>query len=206
MKPQTCCCHICKTSLNQYKREFLPCTACNKIVCKNCFGTKFKGPSWEESNEDRAAWLCPSCCGTCSCPRCRKKPRLGATPDDFKPNSDDEPVIRIHIEKLKPKVEKLVLAQLQDMIEREKRCESVIKEMERLLMIMRREKEDICEERQQLEALTNEVNHHEGYDDHNLYSGRESSHDFDVDVDMDMTESYFDKLPYQEMLIPTNQV
>jgi len=39
------------------------------------------------------------------------------------------------------------------MVEREKRCEGNIKEMERLLYIMKREKEDIADERSKLEDL-----------------------------------------------------
>lgn len=220
MKPQTCCCHICKTSLNQYKREFLPCTACNKIVCKNCFGTKFKASTWEESYRVRLSWLCPSCSGTCVCPRCRKKPTvfggkispMGS--EEFKPShkeatrdrnrgssgrdrerdrdlrnsfdldmdysnsreSSPEPAgyhhSRVHIgsptnstgntspirnsEKYKFKVEKLFFVQLQELVDREKRCEGNIKEMSRLLQIMRREKEIIVSERSKLEEIVTE--------------------------------------------------
>lgn len=176
MKPQTCCCHICKTSLNQYKREFLPCTTCNKIVCKNCFGTKFKGSTWEESSKNRLKWLCPSCAGTCTCPRCRKRPvftslKTSNGSEEFKRESSPESSIatpshspargtereeKVKVDKLKIKVEKLVFAQLQDLIDQEKRCDTNIKEMSRLMLLMKREKEDIIEERLKLEAMINE--------------------------------------------------
>jgi len=172
MKPQTCCCHICKTSLNQYKREFLPCTQCNKIVCKNCFGAKLKGVSWEEEDKLRAVWKCPSCTGTCICIRCKNKkaspilngtgsPKLNVSTEDMKfsnnkihTNGDGKPH---QIEKLKPKVHKVVLAQLEEILESEKRCDSTLKEMERMLSVLRREKEEICAEREKLEGMTKDV-------------------------------------------------
>jgi len=158
----TCCCHICKTSLNQYKREYLGCSQCNKIVCKNCFGTKFKAATWEESKR-HTSWLCPSCSGTCVCPRCRKRQgspsfsSIKISPvgsEEFKSSAESSPTRERHGgEKIKFKVEKVVYGQLQDMIDREKRCDVNIKEMERLLYIMRREKEDISDERSKLENM-----------------------------------------------------
>jgi len=61
------------------------------------------------------------------------------------------------VEKLKPKVKKVVVAHMSDLLDREKRCDSGIKEMDKLLFIMRREKEDLEKERQKLEALIREV-------------------------------------------------
>jgi len=52
-----------------------------------------------------------------------------------------------------PKVDKLHLSQLQDYLEREKRCEANVKEMERLLNIMKKEREEVIEERIKLEEL-----------------------------------------------------
>jgi len=168
MKPQTCCCHCCKTSLNQYKREFLPCTNCNKIVCRNCFGTKFRAATWEESVKNRKNWLCPSCSGTCICPRCRKRSsptyslKISSNGcEEFKRDSSPDTLSElstpraspIRIEKFKIRVEKVVFSQLQEMVDREKRCDGNIKEMERLLYIMKREKEDIADERSKLEDL-----------------------------------------------------
>jgi len=60
-------------------------------------------------------------------------------------------------EKVKLKLEKLVFVQIQDLIEREKRCDSNIREMERLLHIMRREREDIIDDRERLEVMLSEV-------------------------------------------------
>jgi len=238
MKAQTCCCHVCKTSLNQYKREYMPCTVCNKIVCKNCFGTKFKESTWEQAASERSTWLCPSCSGNCPCNRCRKKPTtklglqlsLGLSGEDFKhsnghhvfsfhhnlssppsptssssskdncslysasssqyngialgngngtgsslngiPASMERDRYAVFVEKEKysfnlgspsnhhserssrsPKVDKLHLSQLQDYLEREKRCEANVKEMERLLNIMKKEREEVIEERIKLEEL-----------------------------------------------------
>jgi len=221
MKAQTCCCHVCKTSLNQYKREYMPCTVCNKIVCKNCFGTKFKESTWEQAVSERSTWLCPSCSGNCPCNRCRKKPtsKLQLSPgpistEDFKhssnghsqnngfhfhilssppsptstssqinagcnfngngtssfgiPASMDRDRYSIfvekekytlnlssnyHVDKSRPKIDKLHLNQLQEYIDREKRCDTNVKEMERLLTIMKKEKEEVTEERIKLEEL-----------------------------------------------------
>lgn len=75
MKPQTICCHVCRTSLNQCKREFMPCTDCNRIVCRNCFGTRYKAQTWVEAQSKRDTWICPSCQGHCPCSRCKKKTR-----------------------------------------------------------------------------------------------------------------------------------
>jgi len=177
MKPQTCCCHVCKTSLNQYKREYLPCTQCNKIVCRNCFGTKFRGSTWEDSNAHRETWACPSCTGMCTCPRCKnKKPTdrsnqlngklLSIATEEMKftrqytsPSSPPfiEKINPIGIEKLKPKVQKVVLAQLEELLTTERRCENNIKEMEKMLLIMKREKEEISLEREKLESMTKEL-------------------------------------------------
>mmetsp|Transcript_18939 Transcript_18939/g.26475 ORF Transcript_18939/g.26475 Transcript_18939/m.26475 type:complete len:209 (+) Transcript_18939:82-708(+) len=205
MKAQTCCCHVCKTSLNQYKREFLPCTQCNKIVCRPCFGTKWKGPTWEESIAARDKWLCPSCSGTCPCPRCKKKPKLGFSPqmeeDTFKisykshvdldrvrqafedswdsqdgfisevksesdcekndgdksPLCTESPDGWNSMEKLKPRVHRFVLQQLQDLAERERRVDENLDKMERLFMLIKREKEDIIAERQKLESAIAEL-------------------------------------------------
>jgi len=228
MKPQTCCCHICKTSLNQYKREYMACSRCNKIVCKNCFGTKHKAETWEEAFSSKPNWLCPSCQGTCNCPRCRKKtptkislsnsglgigsglltedmkhthsskynhlgtngkengfkneekdlpaknegeneilsnqskslptlapppPHENGTSQNKRPSSSQGNVV----EKLKPRVKKVVVAQLDDLIDREKRCEANIREMEKLMSIMRREKDEIVQERKKLGYMIKEV-------------------------------------------------
>jgi len=178
MKPQTCCCHVCKTSLNQYKREYLPCTQCNKIVCKNCFGTKFRGSTWDESSLNRDTWICPSCTGTCTCPRCKnKKPtdrvnqvngKIFSIPtEDMKlsrshsPSPTSSPIMERTnnngVEKLKPKVQKVILAQLEELLNTERRCDSNIREMEKMLMIMKREKEDISVEREKLENMTRDI-------------------------------------------------
>jgi len=50
-------------------------------------------------------------------------------------------------------MEKLAFGQLQELLDRERRCDSNIKEMERLLQIMRREKDDLLEERFRLEEF-----------------------------------------------------
>lgn len=71
-KPHTTCCHICRTSLTIYKRKSIPCSACTKIVCKNCFGTKWKGCTWKEAKQ-MVRWLCPVCLKNCACSRCEGK-------------------------------------------------------------------------------------------------------------------------------------
>eukprot|EP01117_Protostelium_nocturnum_P007805 TRINITY_DN2793_c0_g1_i1.p1 TRINITY_DN2793_c0_g1~~TRINITY_DN2793_c0_g1_i1.p1 ORF type:complete len:228 (+),score=58.18 TRINITY_DN2793_c0_g1_i1:125-808(+) len=212
MKLQTCCCHVCKTSLNQYKREFIPCTQCNKIVCRPCFGTKLKHQTWESANENRMAYICPSCIGCCPCQRCRKKPKLGTSSlsdeDYFKPNSarrhsltssprlssgssssDEEDDVEeddslmlsisppskpvnhfphpsrpipsseknqmdwknvmesINFSKLKPEYQKYYGDQLEILSEKEKRCDMNVKEMQKLLAFMKREKEEIAREK-----------------------------------------------------------
>jgi len=225
MKAQTCCCLVFKTSLNQYKREYMPCTVCNKIVCKNCFGTKFKESTWEQAVSERSTWLCPSCSGNCPCNRCRKKPttklQLQLSPgpistEDFKHSSNGHSQINgyqfhnlssppsptssqinascnfngngigivsigipasmdkdrysnfvekekytlnlcsnlysnHHMDKSRPKIDKVHLHQLQEYVEREKRCETNVKEMERLLSIMKKEREEVTEARIKLE-------------------------------------------------------
>jgi len=74
--PKTSCCHVCRTSLNQYRRDFIACTACNRIVCRNCFGTKLKNITWEEAQAEKETYQCPACQRNCPCPRCKKKPKL----------------------------------------------------------------------------------------------------------------------------------
>eukprot|EP01115_Flamella_aegyptia_P006343 TRINITY_DN26641_c0_g1_i1.p1 TRINITY_DN26641_c0_g1~~TRINITY_DN26641_c0_g1_i1.p1 ORF type:complete len:220 (+),score=40.40 TRINITY_DN26641_c0_g1_i1:338-997(+) len=207
MKAQTCCCHICRTSLNQYKREFIPCTQCNKIVCKNCFGTKWKGESWESANSRRNNWSCPACEGTCTCPRCKKAPKtgLGKLSEDLKPHkvrterdmkekfqflvdelysgdSNDgldimpspesegeenhaeeitkSPVSKFKdeqsfLEAIRPKVKSVLYSQYEEVLDREKKCENTIREMEKLLYIMKNERSEILEERSRLENILN---------------------------------------------------
>eukprot|EP01119_Soliformovum_irregulare_P016196 TRINITY_DN4657_c0_g1_i1.p1 TRINITY_DN4657_c0_g1~~TRINITY_DN4657_c0_g1_i1.p1 ORF type:complete len:174 (+),score=12.62 TRINITY_DN4657_c0_g1_i1:235-756(+) len=159
MKPQTCCCHVCKTSLNQYKREFLPCTQCNKIVCRNCFGTKFRGPSWDESNANRELWICPSCAGTCACPRCKNKKAtspsksLGVSSEDMKLSRSSSSECEL-LEKKSSKALKVMQSQLEELIDTERRCDTNIQAMEKMLEIMRREKDEIAAERAKLESWT----------------------------------------------------
>jgi len=50
-------------------------------------------------------------------------------------------------------LEKLVLGQLQEAHDREKRCEANIRQMERLLYVMRRERDDLSDERAKLELI-----------------------------------------------------
>jgi len=73
MKPHTTCCHICRTSLTMHKRKSVACSTCNKVVCKNCFGTRWKGGSWKEAKTMANFWMCPACNGLCPCPRCVAK-------------------------------------------------------------------------------------------------------------------------------------
>jgi len=79
--------------------------------------------------------------------------------EEFKSSPDSSPRRETgrHIDSPYPckiKVEKAVYTQLlQDTIDREKRCDLNIKEMERLLSIMKREKEDIADERSKLEGI-----------------------------------------------------
>jgi len=61
------------------------------------------------------------------------------------------------VEKLKPKVQKVILAQLEELLNTERRCDSNIREMEKMLMIMKREKEDISVEREKLENMTRDI-------------------------------------------------
>lgn len=51
------------------------------------------------------------------------------------------------------KIHQVVLEQLNELIEREKRCDNNIKEMEKLLAIMKKEKEKMFSERQKMEKL-----------------------------------------------------
>jgi len=201
----------------------MACSRCNKIVCKNCFGTKHKAETWEEAFSTKPNWLCPSCQGTCSCPRCRKKTPTkislsnsglgigsGLLTEDMKhthsskynnhlstngkengfkhddkdlteksegengyqsrsssaqphengispskrPSSNSQGNV---VEKLKPKVKKVVMAQLDDLIDREKRCDQNIREMEKLMSIMRREKDEIVQEKKKLDYMVKEV-------------------------------------------------
>jgi hypothetical protein len=60
------------------------------------------------------------------------------------------------VERLKPKVHKVILAQLEELLSTEQRCDSNIREMEKMLAIMKREKQDISNERQKLEKMTGE--------------------------------------------------
>eukprot|EP01114_Cavostelium_apophysatum_P005173 TRINITY_DN1589_c0_g1_i2.p1 TRINITY_DN1589_c0_g1~~TRINITY_DN1589_c0_g1_i2.p1 ORF type:complete len:231 (-),score=30.87 TRINITY_DN1589_c0_g1_i2:103-795(-) len=179
MKPQTCCCHICKTSLNQYKREFLPCTRCNKIVCRNCFGTKYKASTWDESSRRRSSWLCPSCTGTCTCSRCRKIPKspplkFSSGSEEFKreierdfrrspsPSPIPSPTIpgsprgSSYVTSHEMTPTHFSTEQIREIYQREQRCDRSIREMERLLQIVKKEKRELAEERARLER---EVNH-----------------------------------------------
>jgi len=140
MKPQTCCCHVCRTSLNQYKREFIPCTTCNKIICKPCFGTRWKGETWEEVDRCRKNYSCPPCKGTCTCPRCKKRPRSYMDQNQL----DSEDLIRNRLSNP---------STIDELRVRERRCDMWIKEMEKMIIIMKREKEELVMERQRLETL-----------------------------------------------------
>jgi hypothetical protein len=139
----------------------LPCTTCNKIVCRNCFGTKYRSELWEQADSIRERWICPSCQGTCPCPRCKKKPTLKLSPEDFKgkihTHHESSLLDKPHFEKLKPKVKGVVLAQLEELMDREKRADSNVKEMEKLLYIMKREKDDIYSERCKLESIVQDI-------------------------------------------------
>lgn len=214
MKTSTCCCHICKTSTTHhlYKREFLPCTQCNKIVCRNCFGTKFREGNWEKSLRYKNSWVCPSCQGICPCIRCRKKQKLasGHTSDgdtsnnssssSFTENMDfqedfDEAYLNASLahlgrsspkmmdqsncgegderdssriegdmsdekpnhDKMRSRIKTNLLNNLDDLTQRERRCESHIRDMENLLLIMKREREVIGSEKQLLESQLSDV-------------------------------------------------
>jgi len=61
------------------------------------------------------------------------------------------------MEKLKPRVHRFVLQQLQDLAERERRVDENLDKMERLFMLIKREKEDIIAERQKLESAIAEL-------------------------------------------------
>jgi len=187
----------------------MPCCQCNKIVCKNCFGTKYRGESWESASSQRPNWNCPSCSGLCSCPRCKKvKPKLSY--EDFKPNkrqmersyddklssllladpesyspdlkeedlmdSEDDSILEEDDKDMNsdmstsPPPSKVSVVyqptklakkgsqsyQLDELKEREKRADTNIKEMERLMSIMQKEKDMVTAERKQLEMLLEE--------------------------------------------------
>lgn len=83
MKHQASSCHLCKTSLNQQKREFMPCTQCPLIICRKCFGNKLEA-TWEEVTPRRETWICPTCEGICPCVRCRKKMKTLQAGDEYK--------------------------------------------------------------------------------------------------------------------------
>jgi hypothetical protein len=86
---------------------------------------------------------------------------LGSEYDDISPSgSSDEtkynPIDFAFVEKLQPKLKTGVIVQLQELSEREKRCEHNIKEMEKLLIIMQKEREEIADERLKLAELIQE--------------------------------------------------
>jgi len=73
MKALTTCCHVCRTSLTINKRKYLRCSSvhCNKVVCKNCFGTKIP-KLWKDAKEKNGSYLCPACDHSCPCQRCNQ--------------------------------------------------------------------------------------------------------------------------------------
>eukprot|EP00026_Physarum_polycephalum_P008675 Phypoly_transcript_08769.p1 GENE.Phypoly_transcript_08769~~Phypoly_transcript_08769.p1 ORF type:complete len:427 (+),score=60.23 Phypoly_transcript_08769:153-1283(+) len=73
LKSRCTCCHVCRTSLKNYPRPHLDCTACNAVVCQPCIEFRLAGPSWEEASKE-PNWLCPSCLNTCVCQRCTSRP------------------------------------------------------------------------------------------------------------------------------------
>lgn len=73
LKSRCTCCHVCRTSLKNYPRPHLDCSACNAVVCQPCIEFRLSGPSWETVSKE-TNWLCPSCLGTCVCQRCTARP------------------------------------------------------------------------------------------------------------------------------------
>jgi hypothetical protein len=77
--------------------------------------------------------------------------------------------------KLKPHVHKVFQGQLEDLAEREKRCNTSISEMERLLCFMKREKEDLLLEKSRVEALlTEQQNSEDAFDANSLTDSTDS--------------------------------
>ncbi|PRP86616.1 hypothetical protein PROFUN_05095 [Planoprotostelium fungivorum] len=70
---RTSCCHVCKTSMNQYQRDHVECTTtgCNKIVCNICFSTRLNEGTYQEAASN-PQYRCPQCTGTCPCERCAR--------------------------------------------------------------------------------------------------------------------------------------
>jgi len=68
-------------------------------------------------------------------------------------SSATEDQILQDVEKLQPRVKKVVLTQLAELVDSEKRCDTNIKEMEKLLNIMIKEKQDISAEREKLQNM-----------------------------------------------------
>lgn len=54
------------------------------------------------------------------------------------------------------RIQKVILSQLDELLSTEERCDNNIREMEKMLAIMKREKEDISTEREKLEKMTGE--------------------------------------------------
>jgi len=59
--------------------------------------------------------------------------------------------------KFRPKMHKAAMTEMEELNEREKRCNTNVKEMERLLEIMKKEKEEIIRKRTKLEATIAEL-------------------------------------------------
>jgi len=69
-----------------HKRKSLACSSCNKIVCKSCFGTRWKEGDWKQSKKQLPYWICPACVGVCPCPRCQAK-SMGLLPTSIPSSS-----------------------------------------------------------------------------------------------------------------------
>lgn len=41
LKSRCTCCHVCRTSLKNYPRNHLDCSACNAVVCQNCIEFRY---------------------------------------------------------------------------------------------------------------------------------------------------------------------
>lgn len=64
------CCHICHTSVKTSRRNFIPCTTCQSIICQPCI--ELTGQNYD-SILMLSTWSCPRCCNNCPCKRCRNK-------------------------------------------------------------------------------------------------------------------------------------
>jgi hypothetical protein len=119
----------------------------------------------------RETWICPACDGSCTCPRCKKKSKFETEKSELssdEPDSSDmtkEINFISHFTSLPTEpnkfalgetTQKLIAEQLHGLMNWEKRVEENIDQMQKMLEIMKKEKEEVKQEKLKLMSFLKE--------------------------------------------------